>query len=341
MKICTRCDQKANININILNYCNSCFEKQFIAKIENQLKNIDQRTSLMLCFPKSHDFFILRNALQIFFRKKMIKKIYILCVADTNIYELLGQENQLEGDINDRNMIDIDNDKSGINKFDKNCFRSSVDSFKEDAVSEDILLKNDTKNKSKEDAQNVCVICSNNRVNSNDNNNDKNTQNGENVYNREKCDKIYINPVFTIVEINDVALEWEYELKNGIVNKNIQEYCRNRSIKVICFAKSLESILTYALEKICSGDGIGAAKSVGNMIDNKNSSEIRLVNLFAGVKEKEIIYYLYLKKYLRSYKEKIESKTNYILKDFLLEIDNKNGLALFNILNTLKKLNNI
>ncbi len=235
MTDCTKCKNRANIKINVLNYCNVCFQEQLKGKIEKQLSRLDQKSSMIFLFPKPHEFFIIKNILNKYFTMKMIHNI-----------ELLIQK-----------------------KYEK-FFN----------------LENDL-----------------------------------------------ISYQISQLEALD---EWENDMEHNKINSIIIEYITKRKFKVACYMNPLESILSYSLEKMCLGDGLGA---VENVLEKRHEG-FRFINLFCNVKYKELTYFLYLKNFnLCSYKIKSRTKVNNIIRNFLLEIDNKNSLAFFNILNTLKKLN--
>ena len=116
--------------------------------------------------------------------------------------------------------------------------------------------------------------------------------------------------------------------------ERVLQYCRDRSIGAVIYQRSLERIIAASLEMLCDGDGLSA---VQNTI-TKSIDGVRLINPFCGVKEKEIAYYMYLNGIRRHGSHGPVSKVRRALVDFLYETEDKNGLALFNIINTLRKL---
>ncbi|ELA40927.1 uncharacterized protein VICG_02016 [Vittaforma corneae ATCC 50505] len=132
--------------------------------------------------------------------------------------------------------------------------------------------------------------------------------------------------------------ENEYSLKRQ--SSDVIQYCLENSYDVLLYAESMNQAITGSLLLLCKGQGLDAVSYCSrNQYDSLN-----IVNIFEGVKQKEISYYLYLKGI-----NDIDAKPRDVLKNkdipvrvvidkFISKLDEKNELAVFNIKNTFKKL---
>lgn len=50
---CTRCLEDANIKINILNYCKSCFQTSLLSKVQKHLHKFRSGSKTLIYLPKS------------------------------------------------------------------------------------------------------------------------------------------------------------------------------------------------------------------------------------------------------------------------------------------------
>ncbi|KAI4291709.1 hypothetical protein PAPHI01_0983 [Pancytospora philotis] len=114
----------------------------------------------------------------------------------------------------------------------------------------------------------------------------------------------------------------------------VLEYSRTHGFDAVFYPRVLESVLSSSLASLCAGDGPAAAENASGSI----FSGVRAINPFAGIKGKELAYYVYIKKLRRPAQAQPVPKVELALGRFLSELDSKNGLALFNVLNILKKL---
>lgn len=109
------------------------------------------------------------------------------------------------------------------------------------------------------------------------------------------------------------------------------EFCTNNQFDVLMYAEPLEDAVCRSMELLCAGMGMEAAKSC-------SFESTSIVNVFGGIRNKEIAYYAYLGGIRRTGPSRKGSRLQETLHTFLSDIDSKNGLALFNIMGTLRKL---
>lgn len=138
-----------------------------------------------------------------------------------------------------------------------------------------------------------------------------------NEINFSKCSKFEYQQNYKFISNNDLE---------NIFNEN---FFLESDLTIV--AEPIEILLSKSLGILCKGKGI---ESVENCI----FSHPKFINIFKDVKLKEISYYIYLKNLNRIFNLTGLNKTEETLLDFLLEIDSKNSLAVFNVLNTFKKL---
>ncbi|KAI5182294.1 hypothetical protein PAEPH01_2888, partial [Pancytospora epiphaga] len=112
-------------------------------------------------------------------------------------------------------------------------------------------------------------------------------------------------------------------------------YAKDNNIETIIHGRGLETTLTTTLDFICKGSGINAVASVCT----DTIAGIRILNPFSVIRDKEIMYYLYICKLQRpTISIEQQSKAKGILRKFLYKTDSKNSLALFNMLSVVKRL---
>lgn len=127
--------------------------------------------------------------------------------------------------------------------------------------------------------------------------------------------------------------ECRHEFTN-LTQETIEKYCLEKKFDVLLYCQSLNESITNTLHFLCEGQPENAIKS----ISSPSHSDLSTYNLILDIKDKEIMYYMYLKGINSCPKPRNMDKIDKILTDFLAEIDDKNELAFFNFQNTIKKL---
>lgn len=138
----------------------------------------------------------------------------------------------------------------------------------------------------------------------------------------------------------DFSLENEYNIKRQ--NSDVIKYCLDNKIDILIYGQSLDQNIASSLELLCKGDGIEAVECCSkDQHQDDSGAKLTMVNILNDIKDKEIVYYLFLKgiKRIRSNSLK-NTRVHTILSDFLHEIDDKNELAMYNVQSTFKKLHN-
>lgn len=205
-----------------------------------------------------------------------------------------------------------------------------------------------------------------------------------NVINQMKNKKLYFFEIFSTFEykknfdftsvldinknLNINKYKFEVETKKILAYDDINFYNTiiNKSINVVLHTKTVEEICRNIFKDVLNG------KSLTDIIIEKNNivQNVLFLNVFDGIKNKELQYYLYLHKniaYVPSknnetfqiistnfenlnlsnqtsqLSSKIHNSANFDKKQkaidkFIFEIDKNNTLAFFNIINTIKKL---
>lgn len=134
------------------------------------------------------------------------------------------------------------------------------------------------------------------------------------------------NDRFSFLDSN--LLDFDFET---LTSNKALDWIKKEGFDIFVYPEILEYTVAKSLELMCYQDGMGAIDAI--KFDND-----KVVNLFKDIKAKEIAYYIYLKNIkIISKKEKI-SEVKKALLNFLSDVDYKNGLALFNIVNILKKI---
>jgi len=114
-------------------------------------------------------------------------------------------------------------------------------------------------------------------------------------------------------------------------NDRAVDFLENNGYDIFIYPESLESIVLKSLELVCLGKGREA-------VERCSFQNAAVINPFREIKNKEICYYIYLNKIKTIAKASEKSDIAAVLLNFLSEVDGKNGLALFNVLSTFKKL---
>lgn len=101
---------------------------------------------------------------------------------------------------------------------------------------------------------------------------------------------------------------------------------------VLVFQADTETEAVMALGSICSGAGLAASLCIPN-------TKTRVLNVFAGVKPKEILYYHHLHRteIPQAAPRRLDGVDG-ILGSFVRRMECKNSLAVFNILNTIRRI---
>lgn len=134
--------------------------------------------------------------------------------------------------------------------------------------------------------------------------------------------------------------ENDFNIKRA--NSDVIKYCLDNKIEILIYGQSLDQTIANSLELLCSGEGTRAVECCSkDQYQGASGTTLLTVNLLNDIKDKEIVYYLFLKN-IRRVRSKTpnDSKVNDILSDFLHEIDDKNELAMYNVQSTFKKLYN-
>lgn len=131
----------------------------------------------------------------------------------------------------------------------------------------------------------------------------------------------------------DLGTNCNYKFKDLSLTE-IKKYCLENGFDILFYCQSLNDSIIDTLHFLCEGQPENALKNI-NMAPCDNLSAY---NLILDIKDKEIMYFLYLKGIKNSIKSQNLNKIDVILSDFLYEIDDKNELAFFNFQNTIKKL---
>lgn len=145
------------------------------------------------------------------------------------------------------------------------------------------------------------------------------------------------------------------DCKNIAYKDEISKFLKDRLIDdVEVFDKLSNSIINLktdvllinkTVEEMCSE--IFIKISTGSYIDETDVNDVQIqnclsvINMFKDIKNKEIQYAGYLLKSFSKYetKKNKKSKTQISVENFIQEIDKNNSLALFNIINTVKRIN--
>ncbi|KAM0681310.1 hypothetical protein GINT2_000509 [Glugoides intestinalis] len=115
---------------------------------------------------------------------------------------------------------------------------------------------------------------------------------------------------------------------------SIIKHCLDNSYDILIVNKTLNKLVSTSLEMICYGQGMEAVYNCSvDRVEN-----LKIINIFENIKEKEISYYLFLKKIQCIKRKDIQNQVLSLLDSFSAEVDAKNELALFNVQSTLKKL---
>lgn len=99
--------------------------------------------------------------------------------------------------------------------------------------------------------------------------------------------------------------------------------------------ESLEDLIISSLEKLFLGDGYGA---VSSLLPQSISGQALHLRPFSEISNKEISYWLYLEGMRMKRNPEGQSKMCQVIHEFLLEVQQKNSLVIFNISQALKKL---
>lgn len=142
------------------------------------------------------------------------------------------------------------------------------------------------------------------------------------------CKNMDMIPKNTMLSASRRALDSSVQRLQG---KAGLEFCIKNEFDTLVYAESLEDVVCGSMELLCAGMGQEA-------VENCSFDNVSVINLFKEIKDKEIAYYAYLKGMARMKCNNENNKVRSTLRDFLSEVDSKNGLALFNILSTFKKL---
>lgn len=251
-RVCAKCGEMPHIKINTLYLCKECFQKQFLAKISKQLRDLPRNCGVLVCLPEAAVVNIFCHATEGFFAQRRDLKVFLLCENNHSTEALVPGH-----------------------------FMNFVTAVAQD----DIFGKG-------------ALVLSQLWV---------------------KLALARRNPE-----------ETECDTYSAVI-----AYCAKQGIRAICMPLPMESCISTSLEFICCGDGTSA---VGLLKDGEVEG-IRMVNPFSNVKSKELAYYSHVNGIpLGNAQSRTYSKLKPVLRDFLLEIDDKNGLVLFNIMNTLRKL---
>lgn len=237
---CSKCGGPPNIKINMLNYCNGCFETQLLGKIYKSLAGIAPNTKILVYLAESSASAALYDILDKFFRARGHYRVAIFC--------------------GDR-----------ISKLCEERLDGSSGGF---------------------------------------------------------------YPAATMLSDADLD-SGRNEVCNGRAGDGILEYCEKNGVSVIIYQETLEKTLVDSLEMLCCGRGDAAASNMSP----EQRSKIKVINPFGNIKDKAILYYIYIRNIERLEGSQSKNRVKKTLSDFLHETDEKNSLALFNIANTLKKLN--
>lgn len=168
-------------------------------------------------------------------------------------------------------------------------------------------------------------------------------------YINNDCEKYEINNDYEKIEFNDEYKKNEdYENELYIVIKDIlfeDPDILDKLTKEIIYKRSDVLLINKTVEEICTS--IFVKISTGCSIDESDVNDLRIhnkvyiINMYKDIKNKEIQYAGFLYKNLSKFETKIikKTKTQISVENFIQEIDNNNSLALFNIINTVKKIN--
>lgn len=115
-----------------------------------------------------------------------------------------------------------------------------------------------------------------------------------------------------------------------ISEESTVKFCKMNGVDILMHAEPLETIACKAFEMLCYAKGFEAVSIC------KDSNHI--INLASEIKLKEIFYYAHLKRIPIICSKHKSNKIRSVFYNFLSEITSKNDLALFNIINTFKKL---
>ncbi|EQB61148.1 hypothetical protein NAPIS_ORF01285 [Vairimorpha apis BRL 01] len=112
-----------------------------------------------------------------------------------------------------------------------------------------------------------------------------------------------------------------------------------KSLNVIMYTKTIEEICNDVFKNVLDGKPLNDI----NVKKINISENVLFINMFDGIRNKEIQYYMYLYKELLNISNGIikndkTDKKQRAIDNFIFEIDKNNTLAFFNIINTIRKL---
>lgn len=150
------------------------------------------------------------------------------------------------------------------------------------------------------------------------------------------------NPLLFKTDIQPLAVEFSSENEHSLKRQNsdVIQYCLENSYDTLFHAESMDQAIAESLLLLCTGQGHDAV----NYCSKSQYGHLNVVNVFEGIKEREISHYLHLRGM-----SGIEDKHGCMLGNrvaairavidkFIFELDEKNELAFFNIKNTFAKL---
>lgn len=145
------------------------------------------------------------------------------------------------------------------------------------------------------------------------------------------CKNTDVIPENSMFSVSNRTFDGEAHAFENLQGSSGLEFCTKYQFDIFMYAESLEGVVCRSMELLCAGMGQKA-------VENCGFEDTSTINLFGQIKDKEIAYYAYLKGMARVKRGDENNKIRSTLRGFLSEIDSKNGLALFNILSTFKKL---
>lgn len=183
-----------------------------------------------------------------------------------------------------------------------------------------------------------------------------------NVLNKMKNKKNYFFEIFSTFTFNNLKIEDVTSVLKINKNHNINEYifkmetkrilacddlnCLDliniaieKSLNVIMYTKTIEEICNDVFKNVLDGKPLNDI----NVKKINISENVLFINMFDGIRNKEIQYYMYLYKELLNISNGIikndkTDKKQRAIDNFIFEIDKNNTLAFFNIINTIRKL---
>lgn len=175
------------------------------------------------------------------------------------------------------------------------------------------------------------------------------------ILNKLKNKKIHSFDLFTTEKFDNLDERYDFiniseEYKNELyrvtkdislgdhdISDKLTKYIIDKRSDVLLIHKTVEEICTSIFVKISTGSRIDET----DVNDLRIQDKLYIINMFKDVKNKEIQYARFLYKNLPKFETKInkKTKTQISVENFIQQIDKNNPLALFNIINTVKKIN--